>query len=80
MDVNEINIGIPTAAALASSLISGLSIWYRLKHKVDLKELKIKRLEEKNADAHKRVEDLKNKHEALSKEFHEFEKNTLRSK
>ena len=80
MDVNEISIGLQSLVGLGAGLISALGVWYKLKHKVDIKEEKIKNLTKEIGNAHIRIGDLKLQMNKMYEEFHQFEKDFYKNK
>jgi len=80
MDVNEVSIGLQSIIGLGAGLLSALGVWYKLKHKVDIKEQMIKQLQKEVDNAHIRITDLKKENRKLYEEFHQFERDFYKNK
>ena len=88
MDINNLQIGLQAVVGLAVGLISALSVWFKMKAKVDILTVRLENTETNNEVLHKRIskqkDDLKELEEKINDSFtnirddiHDMERNIL---
>jgi len=88
MEINELQIGLQAVIGLSVGIISAAGVWFKMKSKVEILNVRLQNTEKNNEILHKRIsnqkDDLKELGEKVNNSFanirddiHEMENNIL---